>query len=268
MNEFNAVIQQVVQVSPIMKVIRVAPLGWELPDFKPGQFVGLGLPGTSSRCAEATEEFKTPDDPDKLIKRAYSVASSNVSKDYVEFYITLVHSGSLTPRLFDLKIGDKLWMGQRFTGMFTLEEVDENKNIVLIATGTGVAPYMSMLRSDALRRKGKIVVVHGASNSWDLGYSSELSLLQSIAPNFSYIPTITIPEKEVTPWNGRTELVHEIWEDGSIEKLWGFKPEADNTNIFLCGNPNMIEGMIETLGKDGFKEHKRRDPGQIHVEKF
>ncbi len=127
---------------------------------------------------------------------------------------------------------------------------------------------MSMLRSDALKRKGKIVVVHGASNSWDLGYSSELTLLQSLAPSFSYIPTITIPEKEVTPWSGRTELVHEIWEDKTIQKLWGFKPGPDNSHIFLCGNPSMIEGMIETLGKDGFIEHKRRQPGQIHVEKF
>lgn len=267
MDELNAIVQQVVQVSPIMKVIRVAPLGWELPDFKPGQFVGLALPASANRCAEATEEFSEPT-PDKLIKRAYSIASSNVSKDYVEFYITLVHSGSLTPRLFDLKIGDKIWMGQRFTGMFTLEEVAENQNIVLIATGTGVAPYMSMLRSDALKRKGKIVVVHGASNSWDLGYSSELTLLQSLAPNFSYIPTITVPDKEVTPWNGKTQLVHEIWEDGSIEKAWGFKPTPEDTHIFLCGNPNMIAGMVETLGKDSFIEHSRRQPGQIHVEKF
>ena len=77
MDELNAIIQQVVQVSPIMKVIRVAPLGWELPDFKPGQFVGLALPASASRCAEATDEFTVPA-PDKLIKRAYSIASSNV----------------------------------------------------------------------------------------------------------------------------------------------------------------------------------------------
>ena len=168
MEDLNAVVQQVVQVSPIMKVFRIAPVGWELPEFKPGQFVAIGLPPTSSKCAEATEEPVEPD-PDKLIKRAYSIASSNLSKDYVEFYITLVHSGALTPRLFDLKIGDKIWMGNKFVGMFTLDQVAEDQNIVLIGTGTGVAPYMSMLRTDALHRKGNIVVIHGASNSWDLG---------------------------------------------------------------------------------------------------
>lgn len=267
MEELNAIVQQVVQVSPIMKVFRIAPLGWELPDFKPGQFVGIGLPPDSPRCPEATEEMTAPA-PDKLIKRAYSIASSNISKDYVEFYITLVHSGALTPRLFNLNIGDKIFVGNKFVGMFTLDEVTEDQNIVLIATGTGVAPYMSMLRSDALRRKGRILVIHGAANSWDLGYSSELNLLQSIAPHFDYIPTITMPEREHTKWNGRTQFIQDIWEEGTVEKMWGFKPNAENTHIFLCGNPNMVQGMIECLEKDGFVEHTRKQPGQIHCEKF
>jgi ferredoxin--NADP+ reductase len=225
------------------------------------------LPPTSPKCPEATEEPVEPD-PDKLIKRAYSIASSNLSKDYVEFYITLVHSGALTPRLFDLKIGDKIWMGNKFVGMFTLDQVAEDQNIVLIGTGTGVAPYMSMLRTDALHRKGNIVVILGASNSWDLGYSSELNLLQILSPKFKYIPTITFPEKEFTPWAGRTQFIQEIWEEGAIEKLWGFKPTAENTHIFLCGNPRMGTGMVEALEKDGFKEHTRKEAGQIHVEKF
>ena len=267
MDELNAIVQQVVQVSPIMKVFRIAPLGWELPDFKPGQFVAIALPPSSPKCAEATEEPVEPD-PEKLIKRAYSIASSSKSKDYVEFYITLVHSGALTPRLFNLNIGDKIWIGNKFVGMFTLDQVDENQNIVLIGTGTGVAPYMSMLRTDALHRKGNILVIHGASNSWDLGYSSELNLLGSIAPHFQYIPTITIPEREHAPWNGRTEFIQEIWEDGTVEKLWGFKPTSENTHIFLCGNPNMVNGMIEHLEKEGFVEHSRKLAGQIHVERF
>ncbi len=267
MEELNAVVQQVLQVSPIMKVFRIAPIGWELPDFKPGQFVGIGLPPSSSRCPEATEEPEVPN-PDKLIKRAYSIASSNNTRDYVEFYITLVHSGALTPRLFDLQIGDKIWVGSKFVGMFTLDQIDENQNIVLIGTGTGVAPYMSMLRTDALKRKGNIVVIHGASNSWDLGYSSELNLLANIAPHFEYIPTITMPEKEHTNWNGRTEFIQTIWEDGSIEKLWGFKPTAKDTHVFLCGNPRMVQGMVDCLELEGFVEHSRKQEGQIHIEKF
>lgn len=267
MEELNGIITQVVQVSPIMKVFRIAPIGWELPDFKAGQFVAIGLPGASPRCIEATDEFEAQD-PDKIIKRAYSIASSSQSKQYLEFYITLVHSGSLTPRLFELKIGDKIWVGQKFVGMFTLDEIPSEQNIVLVATGTGVAPYMSMLRTDALKREGKIVVIHGAANSWDLGYSSELNLLQSIASHFSYIPTITNPEREMTQWTGHKDFIQDMWKAGVVEKQWGFKPTPENTHVFLCGNPRMIADMCEAMEHEGFKEHSRKSPGQIHIEKF
>lgn len=268
MNELNGIITQVVQVSPTMKVFRIAPDGWELPDFKAGQFVAIWLPGSAPRCAEATAEFETVA-PDKLIKRAYSIASSSKSKEFIEFYITLVHSGSLTPRLFELKIGDRIGVGKKFVGMFTLDQVPEEKNVVLIATGTGVAPYMSMLRTNALQRKGKIAVVHGAANSWDLGYSSELNLLQSISSNFKYIPTITDPQKEMTPWTGHVDFIQDMWNSGVMEETWGFKPMPENTDIFLCGNPRMIEDMTNALAKDNFSEWSRKNPeGQIHIEKF
>ncbi len=269
MEELNAVITQVIQVSPTMKVFRIAPLGWELPDFKAGQFVAIYLPGSALRCAEATEEFEIID-ADKMIKRAYSIASSSKTKEFLEFYITLVHSGSLTPRLFDLKIGDKVGIGTKFVGMFTLDQIPEDKNVVLVATGTGVAPYMSMLRTSALQRKGNIAVVHGASNSWDLGYSSELNLLQTLTTHFKYLPTITEPQKEMTPWNGHVDFIQDMWNAGVVEKLWGFKPMPENTHIFLCGNPRMIGELTHALEKDGFSEWNRnKNPdGQIHIEKF
>jgi len=159
-------------------------------------------------------------------------------------------------------------MGKKAVGMFTLSEIDNDKNVVLIATGTGVAPYMSMLRSNALARKGKMLVIHGAANSWDLGYSSELTLLESMFPNFDYYPTITMPEKEPAGWSGDTRYIEKIWKDGVAVGKWGFKPEPENTHIFLCGNPLMINGMKEILNADNFVEHKRKNPGQIHIEEF
>lgn len=268
MNELNAIITQVVQVSPTMKVFRIAPDGWELPDFKPGQFCALYLPGSAPRCAEATDEMETPD-PDKMIRKAYSIASSSQSKEFLEFYITLVHSGALTPRLFELKIGDRIGVGKKFVGMFTMDQIPEDKNVVLIATGTGVAPYMSMLRTDALKRKGKIAVIHGAANSWDLGYSSELNLLQTLTPQLKYLPTITEPQKEMTPWSGHVDFIQDMWKAGVMEETWGFKPSPEDTHIFLCGNPRMIADMTEALEKDNFSEWSRKNPeGQIHVEKF
>lgn len=266
MNELNSVVTQVIQVSPIMKIIRIKPLEWELPKYESGQFVALALPASAPRCEDSTDEH-TEHAPEKLIKRAYSIASSS-TQDYIEFYITLVHSGSLTPRIFALNIGDKIWMGKKAVGMFTLSQIDNDKNVVLIATGTGVAPYMSMLRSNALARTGKMLVIHGAANSWDLGYSSELTLLETMFPNFKYYPTITEPKKEPAGWSGDTRFIGDIWDAGIAEKEWGFKPTPDDTHIFLCGNPNMVKGMRETLEKDSFIEHKRKTPGQIHIEEF
>ncbi len=264
--ELNCIIIQSVQVSPIMKIIKVKPDGWKLPDFESGQFVALALPPQVERCGDATEEHAAPK-PDKLIKRAYSIASSS-TEDVIEFYITLVHSGQLTPRIFNLKIGDRIWMGRKAVGMFTLDQIDEERNVVLVATGTGVAPYMSMLRSNALKRKGNIMVIHGASNSWDLGYSSELKLLASMFDKFSYYPTITEIDKEPQGWPGDTRFIEEIWKSGEVDKIWGFKPLPDNTEIFLCGNPRMVDSMKEMLYKDGFRDHKKKEPGQIHAEEF
>lgn len=267
MNELNCIVSQIVQVSPSMKILRISPDGWDLPDFKAGQFVALLLPPSVPRCPEATEEFNVVED-DKMIKRAYSIASSSKTKEYIEFYITLVHSGSLTPRIFSLKIGDRIGMGTKFVGMFTLDQVAPDQNIILIATGTGVAPYMSMLRTDALKGGRKIAVVHGAANSWDLGYKSELNLLETITERLIYIPTITDPNKEHTKWNGHAKFIQDMWKEKIIEKQIGYTPTPENTHIFLCGNPKMINTMVELLSEDGFTEHSKRNPGQIHIEKF
>ncbi len=264
--ELNCIVTQAVQVSPIMKIIRVKPENWKFPPFDAGQFVGLGLPPEAPRCKEATTEHKPPQ-PDKLIKRAYSIASSSTD-DMIEFYITLIHSGQLTPRIFALNIGDKIWMGKKAVGMFTLDQIDPESNVIMVATGTGVAPYMSMLRTNALKRKGNILVIQGAANSWDLGYSSELRLLDNMFPNFKYYPTITEPEKEPAGWGGDTRFVQDIWISGLVKRLWGFKPTPENTHIFLCGNPRMVEGMKELLAKEGFTEHSKKVFGQIHAEEF
>jgi len=267
-SKFNAVVTQIIQVSPSMKIFRIAPDGWELPDFVPGQFAALALPASASRVADSTpdpEEFE----PDKMIKRVYSIASSSKSKQFIEFYISLVRSGALTPRLFNLEIGDRIELGKKMVGMFTLEQVPEDHNIVLVATGTGVAPYVSMLRSNILGGgTRKIAVIHGAANSWDLGYSSELMLLESLSDRFTYLPTIIDVENEPAVWNGDTRFVQDMWAAGVINNAWGIKPMPDNTHVFLCGNPKMVESMFELLAKDGFKEHKRKQAGEIHIESW
>ena len=266
--ELNAVITKKIEVAPGLCILHISPDGWELPDFKPGQFVALGLPGSSERYQFSYAEVDAPD-PNKIIRRAYSIASGSKDKEYFEIYVSLVKSGALSPRLFNLKIGDKLWVNKKVTGMFTLDEVPDSFNIMLFATGTGVAPYMSMLRTNSImHEKRKYAVVHGAYNSWDLGYRSELVMIENFCDNFNYIPTITDISNEPMPWNSNIGFVQSVWERKLIQEKWGMEITPENTHIFLCGHPKMIDDMTELLEKDGFIEHKRKKPGQIHVEKF
>ena len=264
----NAVLVDTVEVSPGLFIMRVVPDGWELGDFIPGQFAVLGLPASARRCAISDTEEETLD-ADRLIKRAYSIASSSVYKEFLEFYVALVPSGSLTPRLFALEPGDRLWLGKKVSGMFTLEQAPEDKHLVLIATGTGLAPYMSMMRSQlTCGGARRFSVLHGARHSWDLGYRSELMTLNRMCSNFTYVPSISRPDEEPAAWGGLTGHIQQIWKQAPLEELFGHHPGPDETDIFVCGNPDMIESMLEILKEEGFEEHSKSKPGQIHVEKY
>jgi ferredoxin--NADP+ reductase len=264
----NAVVAQRMEVAAGLIVLRVVPEGWTVPDFKPGQYVVLGLPGSTMRCELSLPE-ETPAAADKLIKRAYSIASSSVAKQYLEFYINLVPSGALTPRLFALRVGDRLWLSSKITGMFTLDQVPAGQHIVMIATGTGLAPYMSMLRTELVGGSTRrTAVIHGARHSWELGYQSELMTMAHLCPNFTYIPCVSRPTDEKIRWAGLAGRVQGVWESPALERVWGFAPSPANAHVFLCGNPAMIDDMIVILKRQGYNEHKPRAPGNIHCEHY
>ena len=143
--ELNATVTQREQVSPDLIVLRVAPRG-PLFAFEPGQYGVLGLPGSAPRAPMSGKE-DAPPAGDKLVRRAYSIASSSKAGEYLEFYIKLVRTGELTPRLFSLKVGDSVWLGPKPAGHFTLDTVPPDKDLVMVATGTGLAPYVSMIRT-------------------------------------------------------------------------------------------------------------------------
>lgn len=264
----NAVVTSKIELSPRVMTLRVAAKGWELPEFIPGQFAVLGLPGSAPRSQWSEPEIE-PTPPDKLIRHSYSITSSSRTKEYMEFYISMVSNGALTPRLFALKVGDPIWLGPKVSGIFTLNQVPSDKNIVMVATGTGLAPYISMLTSE-LNCGGprNFAVLHGAYHSWDLGYRSELQTMQFLCQNFKYIATIDKPSDEPVPWTGKTGWVQDIWKSGAVTEVWGVKPTPENTHVFLCGVSGMVNAMMETLTAEGFVEHTKTQPGQIHVERF
>ncbi len=264
----NAVVVLKQDLSPRYMILRVATQGWPLPEFIPGQFAVLGLPSSAPRSILADSE-PYPPKPNELVRRAYSIASSSRINEYMDFYVGMVSSGSLTPRLFALNVGSPLWLGPRITGMFTLDQVVPGKNVVMIATGTGLAPYISIMTSElTCGSPRRFVVLHGAYHSWDLGYRSELLALQHLCKNFNYVATIDRPEEEPVPWNGHVGWVQDLWKKGVVAKAWGFQPTWKDTDVFLCGNPAMIDEMVGILEKEGFCEHTRKNPGQIHIERY
>jgi len=266
MPELNAVVTHRTDLAPGLMIMRVEPVGWELPPFSAGQFAVLGLPATAPRSATAEEDGAGKD---AFPRRAYSIASSSREREFLEFYIVEVPSGALTPRLFALDVGDRLWVGPKLTGLFTLDQVPPGRNLAFIATGTGLAPYMSMLRTH-LDTGGihRCSVVHGARHSVDLGYREELFHLQRDHANFSYLPVITRPALEPTPWPGATGHLQDFWATRPLRKAWGFEPTPADTDFFLCGNPSMVEAMQKILEGEGFTEHTKKTPGQVHFEKY
>ena len=268
--ELNAVVTLRNEVSPWLMILQVVPDGWNFPDFVPGQFAVLGLFGSTSRYALAE-----PENPvaatDKLIRRAYSIASSPVNREFMEFYVALVPGGALTPRLFDLKIGDRIWLSQKAAGNFTYDDaqVPKGANLVLVTTGSGLAPFVSMLKTHLrFPPQRRVALIHGVRNSWDLGYRSILMAMEHLRTNLTYLPVVSRPNEEPVPWKGATGHVQDVWKSGAIEKAWGSRPGPENTHAFICGSPQMSDSMIAILVQEGFKEDTKNELGQIHVEKY
>ncbi|MGD0019320.1 MAG: ferredoxin--NADP reductase [Candidatus Limnocylindrales bacterium] len=207
-------------------------------------------------------------DPGRMIRRAYSIASESRAEEYLEFYLTLVMSGELTPRLFSLKLRDRVYVGPKAVGVFTLGKVAPGKHVLMIGTGTGLAPYMSMLRSELVcNGPRQFVVVHGARFSWDLGYRTELTGLARHCRNFHYMPIITRPQEDVT-WRGRSGYLQNVVASGAIEEEMGLPLTPENFDIFLCGNPGMIETVIGWAEQRGFVRDKGHDIGTLHTEEY
>ena len=217
--------------------------------------------------AQAATVARAAADPNRMIRRAYSIASESRADEYLEFYLTVVMSGELTPRLFNLKVKDRLYVGPKAVGVFTLDKAP-GKHILMIGTGTGLAPYMSMLRSELVcGGPRQFVIVHGARFSWDLGYRTELTGLARHCPNFHYIPVITRPQEDVT-WKGKSGYLQNLVASGTIEEETGLALTPDNFDIFLCGNPGMIETVIGWADARGFIRDKGHDIGTLHTEEY
>jgi ferredoxin--NADP+ reductase len=223
--------------------------------FVPGQFLHLALPDA--------DDPGTAEEPNR-INRPYSVASP--FGDELEFFIVKVEDGQLTPPLWTLDAGDKVEVSDKAAGSFTLNKAPDAEILWLIATGTGLAPYVAMLRTDhPWSSYEKIVLVHGVRHHHDLAYTDELKWFEKkFRGRFKFVQTLT-RDSHAGCMNGR---IPALFDDGQIEKQVGWKCTAESSTVMLCGNPAMLDSMEESLGRRKMKKHRSKSPGQIVLERY
>ncbi len=205
--------------------------------FKPGQYATLGL-----------------EDDSGMHERPYSIVSSPAEAE-LEFFFELVPHGEVTPRLYKLQPGDAVLVRKSAKGLFVLDRKRGHKQHLLVSTVTGVAPFVSMLRSWA-RDPGwapegtRLLLIHAGSRSWEFGYAAELQELAAKLP-LELVLSVSRPWED-TAWQGergRAEDLVRKYADAA-----GF--HAGSTSAYLCGHPQMIENAKGILTRSG---HAKQD---------
>jgi ferredoxin--NADP+ reductase len=215
------------------------PEGFE---FKNGQFVTLGLRPQK-----------------KLISRAYSIVSSS-DAEQLEFLSICIPDGPLTSELSRADEGNPIWINTKSTGSLTLEHVLPGRHLYMLATGTGLAPFVSLLRgAEIFSAFEKVVLVHTVRDQKGLAYRDELEALNS--NEFIYLPTVT-REPFKTSQRG-TDLFYSGALSSKLE-LPDIDPQFDR--VMLCGNPNMNREMTDHLNQNGWTMTNYKGVGNYTVE--
>jgi ferredoxin--NADP+ reductase len=210
------------------------------PPFRAGQFVRIALDIEGQRVARAFSFVNAPQDP------------------VLEFYGVIVPEGPLSPRLAELRADDALYVAPNPAGFLTLSEVPDAETLWLVSTGTGLAPFLSILRTDTSRFRN-VVLVHAVRHAEELAYK------EVIAETRARYVTVVSREKAPGSLEGR---IPAAIADGRLEAAAGLALGADTSHVMLCGNPGMLRDASAALAARGLRKHRRRAPGHITVESF
>jgi ferredoxin--NADP+ reductase len=295
---YNATVVSLTKAHSDLMVMRVRP-DFPLPVHKAGQYSTLGMGYWEPRAPGCQDEIPKPAEAAKLIRRAYSLSCSVLDEGgqllqlaeagWLEFYIVLVRESekgppALTPRLFTLKEGDRLFLGEKIAGQYTLDPVKPGDTVLFLSTGTGEAPHNYMLW-DLLRRghTGKILSACCVRYRRDLAYLSIHEELMRRHPNYSYLSLTTREALNV----GHKVYIQDLITSGQLEERLGHTLDPTTTHVYLCGNPKMIGvpttdkttgaksypqplGVVEILECRQFQidQHSIKLKGNIHVEEY
>lgn len=296
---YNATVVKLFKPHSDLMIIRIRP-DFPVPAHQPGQYTSLGLGYWEPRLPGCQEEVLAPGDEQKLIRRAYSIGCPILGddgqlwdrdrSDWLEFYIVLVRESdkpqapALTPRLFLLKEGDRLFFQAKITGHYTLEGVRPEDTVLFLSTGTGEAPHNYMLWQLLGRRHpGRILAACCVRYRRDLAYLPVHEELMRRHPNYTYL-SLTTREADTVK---HKVYIQDLIASGQLEERLGQPLDPARTHVFLCGNPKMIgvpvkdrdsgqlvypqpTGVIEILEKRGFKadQHQVKFKGNIHFEEY
>jgi len=215
-------------------------------EFQAGQFVRIALDVDGERVARAFSFVNPHDDP------------------VIEFYGVIVPEGPLSPRLARLRAGDTLYVASNPAGFLVLREVPDARTLWLLSTGTGLAPFLSILRTAApWQRFREVVLVHAVRHARELVYREMIAALQR-ERGLRYVSVVS---REAAPGSLAGRIPAAL-EDGRLEAAAGLALSAETSQVFLCGNPDMLKDVTTTLGARGMRKHRRRAPGQISTESF
>lgn len=200
---------------------------------------------------------------DKKVARAYSYV--NAPGQDCEFYVITIPDGQLTPYLAGLQVGDELLVEHSAAGFLTLDEVPAGRDLWLMATGTGVGPFVSMLAEGSCwQRFANIVLVHGVRLGDELGYRERILELTQDKPNFHYVPFVSREQISDAEPGRITAGIN----NGRLEQRVGLEFSAEHSRVLICGNPQMVRDTLTELKLKGLQKHLRRKPGQVLMENY
>ncbi len=201
----------------------------------------------------------------KRVARPYSCLSSPGQRP-LEFFFYVATDGALSNALFKLDAGDRVMLNQKANGFFTLDEVPDSRDLWMIGTGTGIAPYFSILGTDRpWQSYENIVLIEGVRSAKDLPYQYLVDKVSEQHPDQFTFQAFVSREDYPGAIKGR---IPASLGDGSLEEKVGLQLSPEHSQIMLCGNPDMVKDCVELLKVQGFEKNLRRKPGHITTENY